>query len=115
MRLLRLRILPRGATGWASENLEFGADVTQLFGPNGCGKSPLIKSIVFCLGYPSSFRDDIYDHCLRAELDILINGTAFTARRAFTKTVDIEISTPGQPTHSFYNELDLLALCRSVV
>lgn len=106
MRLLRLRILPRGVNGWASEDLEFGADVTQLFGPNGCGKSPLIKSIVFCLGYPSSFRDDIYDHCLRAELDMLIQGTVFTARRAFTKTFDVEISAPGQPILSFYNELD---------
>jgi len=106
MRLLTLKILPRGSSGWASECLEFGQDVTQLFGPNGCGKSPLIKAIVFCLGYPSTFRDDIYDNCLSAELKLSIHEETFIARRAFQKTVEIEITGPDGTKHNFYNELD---------
>lgn len=106
MRLVRLQIFPRGERGWASEVLTFGKDVTQLFGPNGCGKSPLIKAIMYCLGYPSKFRDDILENCRCAELEFEVECGRYIARRAFKEGVDIELTDPDGVTHEFSNELD---------
>jgi recombinational DNA repair ATPase RecF len=41
MNLLTLQIFPKGLDGWMSDELHFGNHITQLFGPNGCGKTPL--------------------------------------------------------------------------
>lgn len=106
MRLIRLQIFPRGDKGWGSEALIFGQDVTQLFGPNGCGKSPLIKAIMYCLGYPSKFRDDILENCRCAELEFEVEYGRYVARRAFKGGVDIELTDPDGATHEFSNELD---------
>lgn len=106
MRLIRLQIFPKGDNGWSSESLMFGQDVTQLFGPNGCGKSPLIKSIVFCLGYPSKFRDDILENCLCAELEFEINNFNYVARRNFKSGLDVVLTDFAGVKHEFLNELD---------
>lgn len=104
MILKNIRILPRGAEGWRSEVLEFGREVTQLYGPNGCGKTPIIQAIVFCLGYPCKFREDIYQHCDRATLVFEIKNSVYSASRAFTSQFDIELSGPDGEKQDFYNE-----------
>ncbi len=61
MKLINIQIFPNNQLGWRSDLLRFGDNITQLFGPNGCGKTPIVQSIAYCLGYPSVFRNDIYD------------------------------------------------------
>lgn len=63
MKLESLKVYARGSNGWGSSELAFAKSITQLYGPNGSGKTPLVQSIAFCLGYPCEFRDDIYVHC----------------------------------------------------
>ena len=54
MKLVSLEIFPKGNNGWKSEKLEFGCHITQLYGPNGCGKAPIVQSIAW--GIPVFFE-----------------------------------------------------------
>ncbi|AXN30054.1 hypothetical protein DVV14_01565 [Vibrio coralliilyticus] len=59
MKLISIEILGNGESGWSSEPLFFGKHITHISGPNSCGKTPIVQSIAFCLGYPCLFREDI--------------------------------------------------------
>jgi hypothetical protein len=75
MKLQSLRIIPRTKAGWRSRNLVFAAHVTQLFSEdNGCGKTPLLQALVYALGYPVTFRDDISQHCRAVCLRVSMGG-----------------------------------------
>lgn len=106
MKLRSLQIFPNGSNGWETEFLHFGDHVTQLFGPNGCGKTPIVQSIAFCLGYPSIFRNDIYERCNHAILQIETHGGILQLKRVYSKDVDIEITEPNGSTQRFFNEAE---------
>jgi hypothetical protein len=106
MKLLSLQIFPLGQIGWQSELLEFGEHITQLFGPNGCGKTPVVQSIAFCLGFPCTFRKDIYDHCEYAILKIEISGSQLTIKRVYSRDLDIEVIESNGSRQRFFNEHD---------
>jgi len=63
MKLISLKINKRVNTGWESEEITFGSHITQITGENGSGKTPIIQAIVFCLGFPITFRDDVKAKC----------------------------------------------------
>tara|TARA_R110002073_G_scaffold335499_1_gene527639 strand:+ start:4138 stop:5910 length:1773 start_codon:yes stop_codon:yes gene_type:complete len=108
MRLLDLRISPAGQRGWGSETLVFGDDITQLYGPNGCGKTPVIHSIAFALGYPVRYRDDILEHCDSAILRAQHNGREIIFKRQISKNFHLECTLKGdKESHVFYNEKDI--------
>ncbi len=104
MKLLSLQIFPNGSTGWSSELLRFGDNITQLFGPNGCGKTPLVQSIPFCLGYPSVFRNDIYERCNHAILTIETAKGTLSLKRTYSREVDIEVTDPDGDVNRFFDE-----------
>lgn len=106
MRLKSLQLFPNGQLGWRSDLLILGEDITQLYGPNGCGKTPIVQSIVYCLGYPSIFRNDIYDHCNYAVLTVGTPQGEFKLKRVFSKDVDIEVIESNGNTQRFFNEKD---------
>lgn len=106
MKLISLQIFPKGLNGWSSDEFCFGPEITQLFGPNGCGKTPLVQSIVFCLGYPSIFRDEIYHRCNYATLKLEINDENYEISRLFSRDTDITVVTPTGVYERFYNERD---------
>ena len=106
MRLVSLRVFPNGQFGWGSALLIFGKDITQLFGPNGCGKTPVVQSIPFCLGFPSVFRNDIYDRCKYVELVVSSTKGNLLLRRIFSRELDIEVVEPAGVVQRFYNEKD---------
>lgn len=107
MKLINLQIFPKGVNGWGSDLLVFGNDITQLFGPNGCGKTPLVQSIVYCLGYPCVFRQDIYDHCHSARLKIdTKKGYLFITRIYLKNEFEVEVVDPLGALRVFYNEAD---------
>lgn len=103
MKLRSLQIFPRGRSGWSSNLLVFGQEITQLYGPNGCGKTPLVQSIPFCLGYPSVFRENIYQHCEYVNLSFSVGQRQFDVARVFSKDVDITL-TEGGDIQRFYDE-----------
>jgi hypothetical protein len=110
MKLLSMQILARGERGLRSGRLDFANEVTQLFGPNGSGKTPVVQSIVYCLGYPVKFRADILARCEKAILGVAINGSRYTMTRAFTATsLDVEVLEPTGNRQQFFNERDYSA------
>lgn len=106
MKLHSLRIEPAGPAGWSSEQLVFGEHITELFGPNGCGKTPIIQSIAFALGYPVKFREDVLKKCGIAALSLEDHGTRIELRRRFDQSFDIEVRVGDQQTKTFYSDRD---------
>lgn len=106
MNLISLQIFPKGKNGWSSDLLMFGENITQLYGANGCGKTPLIKSILFCLGYKTKFRQDIYNHCSHAVLVVLTRDGKFQLKRFFDKEFDMEVTAPSGAKEKIFSEKD---------
>jgi DNA repair exonuclease SbcCD ATPase subunit len=107
MKLINIQIFPKGNNGWGSDLLVFGEDITQLFGPNGCGKTPIIQSIAYCLGYPCVFRQDIYDHCHNVKLKIKTEKGNLLITRTYHKSdFEITVVEPLANTKTFFNELE---------
>ncbi|KAB7704851.1 AAA family ATPase [Plesiomonas shigelloides] len=104
MKLISLQLLPNGKHGWYSSKLFFGENITQLYGPNGCGKTPIVQSLAFCLGYPSVFRNDIYENCNLAILEFEIDSKKFTIKRKISRDVDILVIEPSGNEQIFCNE-----------
>lgn len=110
MKLINLQIFPIGNQfGWQSDLLEFGDNITQLFGPNGCGKTPIVQSIAYCLGFPCVFRNDIYDHCNFAILTINTPKGILKLKRIYSKDTDIEVFEPNGQRQRFHDEKDYSA------
>jgi len=109
MRLIELSIQPIKETGWGSRLLTFAGDVTQLYGPNGCGKTPVIHSIAYALGYPVRYRDDIVKHCDSVTLKVVHADNEITIIRKIDKTkfhISCHLSNEDYP-RNFYNERDM--------
>ena len=104
MKLLKLEIFPHGQLGWDCEPLEFGNHVTHIFGPNGCGKTPIVQSIAFCLGYRTEFRNDIYDHCSHACLTIEHNSSVISITRQYSRDLDIEVAIGDSLKERYFSE-----------
>lgn len=105
MRLISLHVEPEGPAGWGTPALDFGKAVTSLFARNGSGKTPLIQMVVFCLGYPTSFRDDINSRCRAAVLTTRIQGELIQFRRTLTKEFRVETIRPNE-TLAHFSEAD---------
>jgi len=104
MVLHEVHIEAAGVTGWFSKPLVFGEDITQLYGPNGCGKTPVIQSIAFALGYPIKFREDVYKNCEAVWLRLSTGGQEVELRRRIDRRVDISARVDGGETQTFYDE-----------
>lgn len=67
VRLHTFQYLPRGPHGWGSRVLPFGQMFTAVQGPNGTGKTPLIKGIIQGLGHEVELPPDVLARCEFAE------------------------------------------------
>ncbi|HEY7867482.1 MAG TPA: AAA family ATPase [Psychromonas sp.] len=106
MKLLDIKIYPINQNGWESDKLTFGKHVTQLYGPNGCGKTPIVQSIAFCLGYPCVFRNDIYNHCKYVELNVDFGHGIINIKRVYSRDLNMTVVDESGQTKHFYNEKD---------
>jgi hypothetical protein len=108
MKLASIKIEGRKPAGWESAELVFGRYITELFGPNGCGKTPVIQSIAFALGYPIRYRDDILANCESVSLTMKEpSGELLAIRRRIGLPFDLEvIDAGGGARQAFYNERD---------
>lgn len=109
MKLISIKLFPQGANGLGSEELYFGENITQLYGPNGSGKTPIIQSIPFCLGYPSIFRNEIYERCSHVILKVNSGNINLSIKRVYSRDVDIEVTERNHITQRFYNESEYSA------
>ncbi len=108
MRLRTLKIEAEGPNGWASNELVFGREITELFGPNGCGKTPVIHSIAYCLGYPVKYRDDLLSKCSAAVLTLESEGSVVELRRKIGSQFDVEVRA-GENFRGYYSEKEYSA------
>ena len=105
MKLLSIQIFPRGYQGWESDKLEFGEHITQFRGPNGCGKTPIVQSIAYCLGYPCEFRNDIYEKCDYVILHIDTKKGRLALKRFYeSQSFHVEVASPNNKIESFFKE-----------
>ncbi|WP_065614919.1 hypothetical protein [Pseudomonas moraviensis] len=107
MKFKSLQFFARHAAGWASEELHFGQAITQLYAKNGSGKTPLVQSIMFCLGLDVQFREDIVRNCSQVKLKIELNGKLLTFERRIGEKFTLFISSEGSRLEEFYNEEEL--------
>lgn len=108
MKLLTLKIEPQTPQGWESDQLEFADCITQLYGPNSSGKTPVIQSFIYCLGYPVEFRDDIYIYCKSATLKVLISDKIYTFKRFYSKNhFEVIVNDPIGNEQTFLREGEL--------
>lgn len=105
MKLISLEFLPRGVNGWESPLLKFADRTTSLFARNGSGKTPLIQSIAFCLGFSTNFREDIRERCYAVELTFSVENRIFKVRRELTKEFHLTITANGT-SRDFFSEGD---------
>jgi DNA repair exonuclease SbcCD ATPase subunit len=107
LKFLKLRILPKGKEGLETQDLIFGDNFTQLHGPTGTGKTPLVKSIAYCLGYSVKFRQEIYNRCEAAVLTIQTLRGEFSIKRYYLKEkkIEVEITDPENKVIPFYEEV----------
>lgn len=106
MKLTSIKINGRDIFGLESDELIFGKHITEFYGPNGCGKTPLLQSIAYCLGYPCKFRDDIYKLCKSATLNFTIGNDNLRATREFEHTEFILTLESNSEKLKFYNQAD---------
>ena len=105
MKLLSMRVNSAHPGGWSSRELQFGAEITQLFGPNGCGKTPLIQALVYALGYPVTFRDDLSRNCGSVSINADRHGVPLAIRREIGRSTQITVLV-GSEERTFHNEAD---------
>lgn len=91
MKLISLKINKRNNSGWESEEIAFGNHVTQVTGENGSGKTPIIQAIVFCLGFPVTFRDDVKALCRSVSLVIEARNERHLIERAIEAEIKITV------------------------
>ncbi|WNN39113.1 hypothetical protein RIN61_23440 [Pseudomonas inefficax] len=106
MKFESLQFSPSHGAGWASEELVFGRAVTQLYAPNGSGKTPLIQSIMFCLGLEVQFREDVVRNTSKVTLKTLIKGQILSFSRRLDGKFDLTVSNAEKTINRFYNEED---------
>lgn len=105
MKFKSIKIFSKGNNGLSSDEYILGKHVTLLYGPNGSGKTPVIKSITYCLGYPEFFRNDIYERCSHAILKIELNSLEYQFKRYYDQSqFHLEITEPLGNTQTFYDE-----------
>lgn len=115
MKLISLKLSPRGVNGWESPLLVFGQRTTSLHAKNGSGKTPIVQSIPFCLGFDVKFQNDIREKCQYATLTIEHGGQVFSISREFGEFHVVveaaggkkEYFSEGDFSKAFFEELDL--------
>lgn len=106
MKLVSIEISGSGPKSWSSGRLVFGERVTQLFAKNGSGKTPIVRSIVFALGYKVDYADEILERCDEVTLEIEAKGARLLLRRAMRGRFSAIVEDASGQQTSFISERD---------
>ncbi|BCK88130.1 hypothetical protein MIZ01_1931 [Sideroxyarcus emersonii] len=104
MRIHSVEVIPRGEMGWGSGELVLGSQLTSLHAPNGSGKTPIVMMVVYALGYPATFRDDISSKCQSVRLKITHGEGSYTIERIIDKDFFATINTDDGEHYEYNNE-----------
>ncbi len=105
MKLVSFEVLPSRVEGWSSTALEFGQNITQLYGPNGAGKTPLIGGILYALGCPYNFRQDILSKCDSVRLIVQVSEQTISISRSLHEKFELTVIQEGEDKPiEFYSE-----------
>jgi predicted nucleic acid-binding Zn-ribbon protein len=91
-KLVSFQYEPRGMTGWFSPVLEFGPSLTSVGGDNGAGKTPVMKGIMAALGHEVSLHPEIIKRCVRARIEILVDGELIVLARVLDEVFELHVS-----------------------
>jgi hypothetical protein len=91
VRLQSFQYLPRGADGWGSRLLHFGDMFTAVQGPNGTGKTPIMKGIIQGLGHEVELPPDVLTRCEFAETTLAVDGRPVTLTRRLGEDFEIRV------------------------
>ncbi len=82
--LATMKLVPRGEDGWGTPELTFGNRVTLVAGPNGVGKTPVIKALELALGYPVELHPMVTERCSSVEVTFADHEQTWILRRELT-------------------------------
>jgi hypothetical protein len=91
VRLESFQYLPRGSDGWGSRLLHFGDIFTAVQGPNGSGKTPIMKGVMQGLGHEVELPPDVLARCLFAQIKLLVDGGPVTLTRRLGSDFEIQV------------------------
>jgi len=92
VRLESFQYLPRGAEGWGSRLLHFGDLFTAVQGPNGSGKTPIMKGVIQGLGHEVDLPPDVLKRCQFAEIKLMVDGRPVTLTRRLESAFEISVN-----------------------
>lgn len=96
VRLQSFQYLPRGDEGWVSRLLHFGDLFTAVQGPNGSGKTPIMKGVIQGLGHEVALPPDVLKRCQFAETTLVVEGRPVTLRRRLEPEFEIRVTDGAQ-------------------
>lgn len=101
-----LEFLPINNSGWTSDKKRFGTTITEVHGGNTTGKTPLLKGVAYCLGYPAEMAAEVKAHCKSIKLTLKLNLETILIERFLNEDYKITI-TENQETTEYLNENDM--------
>lgn len=96
-RLESFRYVPETANGWETPELPFGDLFTAVQGPNGTGKTPVMKGIMFALGHELELPPEILQYCAQAQLTLTVDGEQVTLTRNLGEEFALLVQDSGEP------------------
>ncbi len=88
--LRSLEIQPRGEQGLSLPLAHFGNITTFVLGPNGSGKTPLLRAVAYALGNPTPLADEVQAQCSKVMLGIGDGNAVAVIGRAVRGTFEVE-------------------------
>lgn len=107
MKLVALQVHAAGPNGWGSAYHSFGDRVTEIFGENGSGKTPLVQFIVYALGYRVDFRDDVIANCESVSLEVISGERSLTFIRKVQVSFSVGVKEGENGVVDFVSEREL--------
>lgn len=103
VRLESFQYLPRGADGWVSRLLHFGDMFTTVQGPNGSGKTPILKGVMQGLGHEVDLPPDVLKRCESAQVTLTVDGRPVVLTRRLGPDFNI-IVADGEDIQTYTSE-----------
>jgi hypothetical protein len=105
VRLHSFQYLQRGPDGWASPLFHFGDIFTAVQGPNGSGKTPIMKGVMQGLGHEVELPGEILTRCEFAQLTVSAEGRTIVLTRRLGSDFDIKVSD-GDDSQTFASQAE---------